>query len=274
MPEMPEVETIRRTLTKKVEGRMIQNLDVRLPRLIKWPSPESFQAIIRGKQILSLERRGKYLIFHLEDAWLLVVHLRMTGRLQYVSSEKELDKYARIIFFLDNQDVLVYSDTRTLGTLYLIPADEVWRISGLVKMGPEPLTPEFTIEYFREGLKKRQAKIKALLLDQSFIGGLGNIYVDESLYLAAIHPERVANSLSDDESKNLFFAVNQVIGDSIVHGGTTFRDYRDGLGNRGSHQRHLKVYGRKGEYCERCESTILWKEVGGRGTHYCEICQK
>lgn len=274
MPEMPEVETIRRTIAPRVEGCCICNLDIRLPRLIKWPSPEHFQAILSGKKIVKVSRKGKYLIFQMEEAWLLVIHLRMTGRLQYVQAGDEPDKYTRIVFQLDNQDALIFADTRTLGTLYLIPDTEVWRISGLANIGPEPLTDEFNLSYFEGGIKRRQTKIKALLLDQHFVGGLGNIYVDESLYIANIHPERLASSLSREEVEKLFNAINHIIGESIQHGGTSFRDYRDGFGNRGQHQRHLKVYGRKGEPCEHCGSMIHWKEVGGRGTHYCVLCQK
>ena len=175
MPEMPEVETIRRSLINKISGRTIKEVEFLLARLVKWPSPAEFQAVLTNRKVVNLTRRGKYLLFHLDDNQVLVVHLRMTGRLQYVSFGMEKDKFTRIIFKLDNGDLLVYADTRTLGTLYLMPFDELWRISGLANMGPEPLTPEFSLEYFSDMLKKHHGKIKAILLNQKYVGGLGNI---------------------------------------------------------------------------------------------------
>jgi formamidopyrimidine-DNA glycosylase len=273
MPEMPEVESIRRTLSRKVVGREIKSVEVLLPRLIKWPAAYEFQAVVSSKTIKDLKRRGKYLLFYLDDL-IMVVHLRMTGRLQYATKEVPYDKYARIIFYLDNGDALIYADTRTLGTLYALPEEELWRISGLAGLGPEPLSPEFTLAYFSDKIKKRQGKIKALLLDQKVIGGLGNIYVDESLAIAKILPDRIAASLSQDETASLYQAINQVIGEGIEHGGTTFRDYRDGDGKSGRHQNYLRVYGRKGQPCRTCGTPIEWKEVAGRGTHYCPHCQR
>jgi len=274
MPEMPEVETIRRTLTGKVEGRTIIRVQVGLSRLIKWPTASEFQAIIVGQTITSLGRRGKYLLFYLDNKYVMVVHLRMTGRLYYVTEDIVYDRFTHIIFDLDNGDTLLYADTRTLGTLYLLPQEELWRIAGLSSMGPEPLSDEFTLEYFTGMVNKRQAKIKPVLLNQKLIGGLGNIYVDEALAIAGIDPERPANSINETEARYLYQAVNQVIADGIAHGGTTFRDYRDGAGKSGSHQLHLNVYGRTNEPCHRCGTPISRKEVAGRGTHYCPNCQK
>lgn len=274
MPELPEVETIRRSLAGKVAGRRIKRVEVLLPRLVKWPAADEFQAILTGKEITRLDRRGKYLVFRLEGNLALVIHLRMTGRLYYGSADTTRDKFTHIIFHLDNGDVLLYADTRTLGTLYAMPDEELWRISGLSGMGPEPLTSEFTLEYFRDTLAKRKGKIKALLLNQQLIGGLGNIYVDEALAIAKIDPERVSSTLSHEESERLYHAVNQVIAAGIEHGGTTFRDYRDSEGKSGSHQHHLYVYGRSGKPCHFCGAEIRRKEVAGRGTHFCPQCQK
>ncbi|GMB00322.1 DNA-formamidopyrimidine glycosylase [Pelosinus sp. IPA-1] len=273
MPEMPEVEIVRRTLVDKVAGRTIKEVEFLLARLVKWPSPGEFQAVLTNRKIITLTRRGKYLLFHLDDGQVLVIHLRMTGRLQYIRTGMEKDKFTRIIFKLDNGDLLIYADTRTLGTLYLMPMDELWRISGLATMGPEPLTPEFSLDYLKNMLKKHHGKIKAILLNQKYIGGLGNIYVDESIAIAGIHPERIASSLSESENEKLYHAINKVIADGIEHGGTTFRDYRDGIGRSGTHQHHLIVYGRKGEPCLTCGIPIVWKEVSGRGSHFCPKCQ-
>lgn len=274
MPEMPEVEMIRRTLCEKVTGRTITHVEILLPRLIKWPAAYEFQAIVAAKKINELRRCGKYLLFCLDDSLFMIIHLRMTGRLQYAKKGMKQDKYARILFHLDNGDTLIYSDTRTLGTLYALPEHELWRISGLSQLGPEPLSPEFTLDYFSTKLKNRQGKIKALLLDQKIIGGLGNIYVDESLAVAGILPERPAGGLSEAEVEGLYHAVNQTIAEGIEHGGTTFRDYRDGEGKSGSHQQYLWVYGRKGQPCKTCGTPIEWKGVAGRGTHYCPYCQR
>lgn len=274
MPEMPEVETIRRSLVEKVTGRKIIEVQFLLSRLVKWPTAGEFQAVLTDKIITDLTRRGKYLLFHLHDQRIMVVHLRMTGRLSYVAPGDEQDKFTRIIFKLDNGDMLLYADTRTLGTLYLLPYDELWRISGLANMGPEPLSAEFSLQYFTDMLQKRHGNIKAVLLNQKYIGGLGNIYVDESMAIANVHPERIASSLTKTETKELYEAINKVIGDGIAHGGTTFRDYRDGSGKKGDHQYHLAVYGRKAAPCLTCGTPIIWKTIAGRGTHFCPDCQK
>lgn len=274
MPEMPEVETICRSLRKHVEGKSLRDVEVRLPRLIKWPSPEDFRAILVGRTIGSLERRAKYMLFHLTDGWVLVIHLRMTGRLFFRDSQTPPDAPAKIIFHFDGGDSMEYSDTRTLGTLYLLRESELDRIYGLASLGPEPLSGDFTIGHMVSGLAKRNGKLKSVLLDQSFIGGLGNIYVDESLARAGLHPTRKANSLSEPEIGRLHAAINEVIEKGICGGGTTLRDYRDGEGNSGSFQEELCVYGRKGLPCPVCGAQIVKTEVAGRGTHYCPNCQQ
>ncbi|HWR38394.1 MAG TPA: DNA-formamidopyrimidine glycosylase [Patescibacteria group bacterium] len=282
MPELPEVETIRRTLADRIGGRTIQNVDLSLARLVKWPVPAQFLAVIMGKTFDRLERRGKYLLFYLKDiqepeqetTMILVVHLRMTGRLRYLAPGEEIDRFTHVTFHLDNGDRLIYADTRTLGTLYLVSDTELWRLSGLAGLGPEPLSAEFTLEYFQGALRGRKGKIKGLLLNQQIIGGMGNIYADECLAVAGLSPERSAGSLTPEESRLLYDAVNQVIREGIEHGGTTFRDYRDGDGKSGSHQRHLAVYGRANQPCSRCGGTIIRKEIAGRGAHFCPECQK
>ena len=274
MPELPEVETICRSLRCHVEGNIIRDVEVRLSRMVKCPSPEDFRAILVGRKIHSLERRAKYMLFHVTDGWVLVIHLRMTGRLCYVHQGSVRDAYTRIVFHLNNGDALTYADTRTLGTLYAIKSDEIWRISGLVNMGPEPLSASFTVAYLQDVLKSGRGKIKSFLLNQKYSGGLGNIYVDECLILSKIHPQRVANTLTTAEIETLYTAINQVIADGIDDGGTTFRDYRNGNGEKGSHQENLFAYGREGLPCKFCGCIIEKIEVGGRGTHFCPRCQK
>ena len=273
MPEMPEVETIRRSLADKVEGRYIIKVDIRLTRLIKWPEVVDFAGYILHRTITRLERKGKYLVFHLKGGMALVIHLRMTGRLFLAVPDMSPDRFTHVVFHLDNGNQLLYADTRTLGTIYAMEESELGRIAGLTSLGPEPLSKEFTLEYFRRLTQYRKGRIKALLLNQKLVGGLGNIYVDEALAIAGIDPDRTACSLTADETEALYNAINQVIAEGIRHGGTTFRDYRDGTGRKGSYQHELFVYGRRGQPCRRCGTSIERKETAGRGTHFCPACQ-
>jgi len=273
MPEMPEVEIIRRGLAEKLQGKQIVNVEVFLPRLIKWPGADDFKAMVIGRQITGVERRGKYLLLPLDNGNTLVFHLRMTGRLLYVTPEMAQDVYKKIIFHLADGDFLLYADTRTLGTVYALQPGEAWRIAGLNNLGPEPLAPDFTAAYLQSVLGKSRSKIKSFLLNQKHISGLGNIYADEALAEAAIHPQRVAAELDAVEIQRLYVAINKVIKEGISDGGTTFRDYRNSTGGRGHHQEHLRVYGRRGEPCLTCKTPIEKIEVGGRGTHFCPKCQ-
>ena len=273
MPELPEVEIIRRSLEKHLLGRQVLDTEIRLPRQIKWPEPDVFTAMVTGRHIVRLGRSGKYLLFYLDNGNELVFHLRMTGRLCY-TEQLEQDAYARIIFRLDRGGWLIYGDPRTLGAVYALKSGEEQRVQGLAEMGPEPLTEAFSAEYLQKMLAGRRTKLKSFLLNQKFIGGIGNIYADEALFTAGLHPLRLAQSLSAQEVLRLHGAVNEVIAAGIADGGTTFRDYRDGEGKKGSHQQRLQVYARKGEPCRRCGTPIEKITVGGRGTHFCPACQK
>ena len=274
MPEMPEVEIIRRYLDKMAAGKKIMDLDIRLPRMIKWPDTEGFRALVTGRTIKAMNRRGKYLLLELDNGSEVVFHLRMTGRLVYEPTGKTSDSHARVIFHLQGGASLVYGDTRTLGTIHGIRPEERAMLKGLAEMGPEPLSAEFTAAYLYETASKRKVAIKSFLLNQKYIGGIGNIYADEALFLAGIHPLRPAQSLSREECGRLWESVNKVIAAGIEDGGTTFRDYQNGEGGQGSHQEHLYVYGRKGEPCRSCGSPIERITVGGRGTHFCPKCQE
>ena len=269
MPEMPEVEIIRRYLDTQVAGKTIMNLDIRLPRMIKWPDVEGFRALVTGRTIKSMNRRGKYLLMELDNDSKVVFHLRMTGRLVYEPTGDTSDHHARVIFHLQDGASLVYGDTRTLGTIHGLKPQELGMLKGLAEMGPEPLSAEFTTEYLYKTANQRKVAIKSFLLNQKYIGGIGNIYADEALFLARIHPLRPANSLTQAECSSLWESVNKVIAAGIADGGTTFRDYQNGEGGNGSHQDHLYVYGRKGEQCRNCGAVIERITVGGRGTHFC-----
>ncbi len=274
MPEMPEVEIIRCYLDTQVAGKTIMNLDIRLPRMIKWPDVEGFRALVTGRTIKGMNRRGKYLLMELDNDSKVVFHLRMTGRLVYEPTGETSDHHARVIFHLQDGASLVYGDTRTLGTIHGLKPQELGMLKGLAEMGPEPLSAEFTAEYLYKTANQRKVAIKSFLLNQKYIGGIGNIYADEALFLAGIHPLRPANSLTQAECGKLWESVNKVIADGIADGGTTFRDYQNGEGGKGSHQEHLYVYGRKGEQCRNCGAVIERIAVGGRGTHFCPNCQE
>ncbi|SDP13538.1 DNA-(apurinic or apyrimidinic site) lyase [Selenomonas ruminantium] len=274
MPEMPEVEIIRRYLDKQTAGKKIMDLDIRLPRMIKWPDTEGFRDMVTGRTIKGMNRRGKYLLMELDNGNEVVFHLRMTGRLVFEPTGKTTDSHARVIFHLQYGASLVYGDTRTLGTIHGIKPEERTMLKGLAEMGPEPLSADFTAKYLEQAVSRRKTAIKSFLLNQKYIGGIGNIYADEALFLAGIHPLRPASSLSAGECQRLWESVNQVIAAGIEDGGTTFRDYQNGEGGKGSHQDHLYVYARKGEPCRNCQTPIERIIVGGRGTHFCPHCQE
>ncbi|MCR5177238.1 MAG: bifunctional DNA-formamidopyrimidine glycosylase/DNA-(apurinic or apyrimidinic site) lyase [Anaerovibrio sp.] len=274
MPEMPELEIIRRSLEPNIKGKRIMNVQLLLKRQIKWPSPEDFIARLAGHVITGLDRRGKYLLLQMDNNVSLVFHLRMTGQACYFPPGVEPVGHVRILFPLDDGGIFAYADTRTLGTIYAMHNDELWRIKGLAELGPEPLSDDFTVAYLRSILAGKKTRIKSFLLNQAYIAGLGNIYVDEALFLSGIHPMRTAGSVTPEEAEKLYININKVISDGINDGGTTFRDYRDGNGEKGSHQQNLFAYGRDGKPCRKCGTIMEKIRVGGRGTHFCPSCQQ
>lgn len=274
MPEMPEVETIRRDLSKRVCGRQIVGADILLARQLREPDRvEKFYELIIGKTIIKIDRRGKYLLIDLGDT-VIVIHLGMTGQLYYAPQEIADKTHVRALFRLDSGEYIIFSDIRTFGGIYAMKQEEVGQIKGLAALGPEPLSEELTTEYLLTRLAKRKSPIKVFLLDQRQVGGLGNIYVDEALFMAGILPMRNCDSLTQEEVDKLIVGINRVIADGIRDGGTTFRDYRNGEGGKGGHQNHLFVYSRGGQCCRICAGLIEKCTVGGRGTHYCASCQK
>ncbi|MDY4919899.1 MAG: DNA-formamidopyrimidine glycosylase [Phascolarctobacterium sp.] len=273
MPEMPEVEQVRKTLAPHIEGKTITSVEVYLDRLIKHPTPEAFVKGLVGKTITKVGRKGKYLVLHTSAEQRLIVHLRMTGALIAQGSEQLAPKYAKLKFELTDGVTMWFTDIRTFGTLYLVTNNDAY-IEGYETLGPEPLSEGFTVEYLEPLAAKSRKPVKTFILDQKVIAGLGNIYADECLALSGILPMRLANTLSHEEVVALQAAINAVIAQGIKNRGTTFRDYKDGEGNKGDNQNHLLVYGRKGEPCKKCGATLLGTKIGGRGTVYCEHCQK
>ena len=274
MPEMPEVETICRSLRNCLPKQKITQVEILSSAPIKWPSPEEFVGRTTGRTITAVRRRGKYILLDLTDEYMLVIHLRLTGSLVYHKTAFSPSYHDRIVFRLSSGAALVYADTRCLGTVQNLLPDEKDKAKGLYTLGPEPLSAEFTEQYLRQKCKSKRGKIKSVLLEQSFLAGLGNIYADEALFVSEIHPLRAPNSLSESEINKLYRAINEVIAAGIKDGGTTFRDYKNAEGGHGSHQENLFAYGRTGQPCRKCGTLIKRIVVGGRGTHYCPRCQQ
>lgn len=272
MPELPEVESVVSGIRPDVVGKTIEKTEILLERLIKTDLKE-FKEKVTGSKITSVERRGKYILIYLDNQYILVVHLRMTGALIFFDANKEINEsHGRIKFILNDGSVLVYSDSRTLGTLDLIA--DIQEMSGLAGLGPEPLSKEFSSKYLQENIKDRRGSIKGLLLDQKIIAGLGNIYVDESLFRSGIRPDRSGMTLTKKEIEKLHKEIRAVISEALGQGGTTFRDYRNGRGESGNFQTRLKVYGQDGKDCTICNNKVEKTRVAGRGTHFCSQCQK
>lgn len=274
MPELPEVETVKQTLQPKIAGLRFKDVNILLPKVIRSPGPEEFREKIMNKKILRISRRGKYLLISLTGGLNLVAHLRMTGSLVYSRPEEPRSRYTHLVFSLDDGCELRFADMRQFGGLWLVPADEMDRMSGYKNLGVEPLSAGFTTSYLKKELRHRHARIKPLLLDQTFIAGLGNIYTDEALYRAKINPERQAATLNPREIVRLHRSVKEVLEEGIAHRGTTVRDFIDGDGRSGSYQELLRVYNREGSPCSCCGKNIIRKKVGGRSSYFCPSCQK
>ena len=273
MPELPEVETIKRTLDKKTTGLTITDVEITMPKIIRDPSPEEFRRQVSGSKITRLGRRGKYLLLYLTGEHVLVIHLRMTGRLTYnVASELRV-KHTHVIFHLSNGHELRFNDIRQFGRLQLAPKQALNQVKGLKDLGPEPLEKEFTKAFLRRELKRKRVRIKSLLLDQTFIAGLGNIYADEALFRAHLNPQCIANSLSPREIAKLYHAIIEVLQEGIENRGTSFRDYVDGDGRKGNYQELLQVYNREGCPCNHCGTAITRIKINGRSSYFCPDCQ-
>lgn len=274
MPELPEVETIRRSLEEKIKGKTFVGVEVFLEKMFKGINSEDPETGINGRKVNSIERRGKYLIIHLTGGMAMVIHLRMTGQLMYCTPEQEKAKHTHIIFQLNDKCELRFADQRQFGKVQLVLEKELDSISGLKSLGVEPFSSDFSREWFKKELRNRRTKVKPLLLDQTFVAGIGNIYADEALFRGKINPERVAATLSPREVSNLFIAIREVLEEGIANKGTSIKDYVDGEGRQGNNQNNLKVYGRDGEPCIKCAKPIEKKSIGGRSSHFCPRCQK
>ncbi|KGE16310.1 DNA-formamidopyrimidine glycosylase [Paenibacillus wynnii] len=274
MPELPEVETVRRTLNALIKGKQIEHVTVRLARIIQRPDDiQAFAHLLAGHSIIDVQRRGKFLRIVL-DGLVLVSHLRMEGRYGLYSSNDPLDKHTHVIFHFTDGSELRYNDVRQFGTMHLFQQDEDLLLAPLNKLGQEPLEPSFTLERFKEIVADKSTKIKSLLLNQEYVVGIGNIYVDESLHRAGIHPEDSAKSLNDKQLDKLYQAIVATLTEAVNAGGSSIKSYVNGQGESGTYQQQLIIYGRKNEPCSSCGTMIEKTVVGGRGTHYCPNCQR
>lgn len=272
MPELPEVETVVRGLRRPLVGQQIISVEYEKSSVIRRPSPDEFMARVTGQRVLSINRRAKYILCQLEDG-ILAVHLKMTGRLyvadQPATEESGVDRWVRILFRLANGQTLYFSDARRFGGVFYI--HDIAEIAP--NLGPEPLEDNFTPAVLTERLNGRNRQIKALLLEQSFIAGVGNIYADESLFAAKIHPLRRADTLTKAEIKRLHGTIRDALNSGIQHEGASINWYRKPDGTTGESQDHFAVYDREGEPCLRCGAPIVKIRVAQRGTHFCPHCQ-
>lgn len=270
MPELPEVETVRRRLQPLVEGRRIRSAAILDTRLVGPVDPRAVERRLHGRTIETLDRRGKYLLLRLDRDDVLVSHLRMTGNWFALADARP--PHTRAVLSLDGVGDLVFADVRRFGTLDLLTATEADAYLA-VRLGPEPLDASFDGAVLRAALRGRRAPIKALLLDQRIVAGVGNIYADEALHRAEIHPERPAGRLTGAQCDALALALRTSLEVGIAQQGASIRDFRDPAGGYGSMQESFRVYGRDGEPCPVCGSAIVKTRSAGRGTHVCPRCQ-
>ena len=287
MPELPEVETVRLQLKHKVIGKIIESVEVLHPKTIEYN--RTFKNKLKGKQIADIDRVGKLMIisFSGEENLFLLAHLKMTGQFFYVDKKGAVsggghsmtatdtslpNKHTRVAFHFKDDTSLFFNDMRLFGYTKLADAKIV--TEARKGFGPEPIDPEFDIEWFVANVRKRKSPIKAVLLDQSFVAGLGNIYVDEALWRAQVKPMRMANTLTKKEAAAIAVASGDVMLESIAVGGTTFQHFKDTGGENGNFTDYLKVFGKQNEACSRCGTIIKKTRCAGRGTHYCPKCQK
>ena len=274
MPELPEVEHVVRALRPIVTGRRILAAELNLKRTAPELSRAAFARQLRNAVITGVGRRGKYILFELESGRLLTTHLRMTGKFVSLTTDESLPPYAHVVFYLDDERRLVFCDMRQFGRMRLIT--NVQRLpKELATLAPEPLSDEFTEEYFLETLSRSKRSLKQLLLDQTRVLGLGNIYAVEALFLAGVNPLKPANRLSKPRARKLYQAIRQILHEAIEAGSTLQINIADGNGSYfGTTERFWRVYEREGEPCVNCGSRIKRIVHGGRSTYYCPRCQK
>jgi formamidopyrimidine-DNA glycosylase len=280
MPELPEVETVRRGLMPVLAGRRLARVDVRRPDL-RFPLPEALARRLAGRRIEDIERRAKFLRLRLDSDEVLILHLGMSGRLLVAPAEAPaLDRHDHVIFETEEGVQVRFHDPRRFGFIDLVAAADVAAYPAFANLGPEPLGPEFTGAYLSRHLRGREAPLKAAILDQRVVAGMGNIYASESLFRARLSPKRRAGTVTGVRSNRLAEAIRSVLAEAIAAGGATLRDHRQPSGELGYFQHHFAVYGREGESCPQCLTTadrrVVIRRVvqSGRSTFYCARCQR
>lgn len=271
LPELPEVETVRRGLNRLVKGKIISKVEVTYAPMIK-TGVDAFCQDLIGQEILDVDRRGKYLLIYLTDH-VLISHLRMEGKYNFFPDQVPANKHFHAFFTFTDGSTLVYQDIRKFGTMELLGKADVEAYFLSRKIGPEPTEEDFDLEAFAAKLAKSKKPIKSHLLDQSLVAGLGNIYVDEVLFRAQVHPAQASYLLSAEQVADLRQTTIEVLQLGIEKGGSTIRTYKNALGMDGTMQDYLQVYGKTGQACPRCQTEIVKIQLGGRGTHFCPQCQ-
>jgi formamidopyrimidine-DNA glycosylase len=273
VPELPEVETIRRALAPAVEGRVVDRMEVLDPRWSEPAPPQEVAAAVEGRRIGRISRRGKYLDWELEDEVHLVMHLRMTGNILLVRPEDEQPPYVRVVLALDSGERALFTDPRRFGTGIVLLGDAARDTYFSERLGVEPLSPDFTAEGLKSMARGRKQPVKAFLLSQERIAGVGNIYADEALFRARIHPQRPVGTLTRPQLEALREAVIESLNAGIDARGASIDDFRHPDGARGSFQDRFLIHLREGEPCVRCGRTVKKMRAAGRGTYVCESCQ-
>ncbi|MDQ8760116.1 DNA-formamidopyrimidine glycosylase [Streptococcus ruminantium] len=271
MPELPEVETVRRGLNRLVKGKTIQKVEVIYAPMVKTGVDRFCQDLV-GQVIMDVQRRGKYLLIYLTD-FVLISHLRMEGKYNFFPKQVPTNKHFHAFFTFTDDSTLVYQDVRKFGTMELLQEKNLSAYFASRKIGPEPTEEDFHLAEFTAKLARSKKPIKSHLLDQSLVAGLGNIYADEVLFRAQVHPAQVSHSLSANQITALRQATIEVLQLGIEKGGSTIRTYKNALGMDGSMQDYLQVYGKTGQACPCCQEKIVKIQLGGRGTHFCPRCQ-
>jgi formamidopyrimidine-DNA glycosylase len=275
MPELPEVEHVVRALRRAVVGRRILAAEIKLPRLLAGSSTISLKRKLRGARIDAVGRRGKYIAVEFDNQQVLLVHLRMTGKFLCIANNTPLPAYAHVVFYLDDDRRLVFCDMRQFGRMWLLPARDLLMLPQVEALAPEPLSEAFSLGYVVKTLSKSRRSLKQLLLDQTRILGLGNIYASEALFLARISPLKSAHTLSKQRASRLHQAIRDVLQEAIDAGSTLRIDMTDANGSYfGTTERFWRVYERAGEPCVNCGTRIRRVVQGGRSTYYCPRCQR
>lgn len=278
MPELPEVETIRGQLEKFIVGKKIVKVNVSLPKMVKL-SLTKFKKNVLGASIKSIKRRAKILIFELSNGWSMLIHLKMSGRLIFRAKgaklKPEYEKWNHLIYYFNDGSCIFHNDLRQFGYVKLIETKKLDEFFKKEKFGPEPLDKSFTLQNFSELLEKRpKMKIKQFLLDQQNISGIGNIYSDEILFFARVHPLKKVGELKAGEIKKIFEGIKNILPKALKLRGTSDNDYLDALGEKGEYAARLMVYGREGEKCRKCAGIVQRIKIGSRSAHFCPKCQR